>query len=153
MKKSFVLITILLLIFFTTFYIFFYKKEEVIKIGFVGALTAKYSVLGNAMMNGIVLAFEEENYRINGKKIELIFKDDKKDIELNKKIVNDFILLLLRIFSPHWLSSHHRLLFEFLVSSKCVISFLLLPVLRQLRSQFSQSYVLQVLPERLHKWH
>lgn len=91
MKKSFVLITILLLIFFTTFYIFFYKKEEVIKIGFVGALTAKYSVLGNAMMNGIVLAFEEENYRINGKKIELIFKDDKKDIELNKKIVNDFI--------------------------------------------------------------
>lgn len=91
MKKSFVLITILLLIFLTTFYIFFYKKEEVIKIGFVGALTAKYSVLGNAMMNGIVLAFEEENYRINGKKIELIFKDDKKDIELNKKIVNDFI--------------------------------------------------------------
>jgi branched-chain amino acid transport system substrate-binding protein len=91
MKKNFILIIILVLISSIFFYIFFYKKEEVIKIGFVGALTAKYSVLGNAMMNGIVLAFEEEDFRVNGKKVELIFKDDKKDIELNKKIVNDFI--------------------------------------------------------------
>ena len=42
------------------------------------------------MMNGIILAFEEEGYEINGKKIELIFKDDKKDEQVNREIVNDF---------------------------------------------------------------
>lgn len=92
MKKSYFLIIFTLFLFIIMIsYSYFYKKEDVIKIGFVGALTAKYSVLGNAMMNGIILAFEEENYKINGKEIELIFKDDKKDIEVNKKIVNDFI--------------------------------------------------------------
>lgn len=86
MKKSYFLIIFTLFLFIITIsYSYFYKKEDVIKIGFVGALTAKYSVLGNAMMNGIILAFEEENYKINGKEIELIFKDDKKDIEVIKK--------------------------------------------------------------------
>lgn len=83
---AFVVLILVVFIFFT-----FNKKEEIIKIGFVGALTAKYSILGNAMMNGIVLAFEEENYEVNGKKIELIFKDDKKNEEINRQIVNDFI--------------------------------------------------------------
>ena len=92
MKKSYILIAIssIIVLIISYFYIF-EKKDETIKIGFVGALTAKYSVLGNAMMNGVILAFEEENYKINGKKIELYFKDDKKDEEVNKKIVNDFI--------------------------------------------------------------
>lgn len=91
MKKSYFLFILLVISIIISLFIFFNKKEEVIKIGFVGALTAKYSVLGNAMMNGVILAFEEENYNINGKKIELIFKDDKKDEEVNKQIVNDFI--------------------------------------------------------------
>lgn len=90
MKK--ILIYMLISILFILLIIFYYKKEEkVVKIGFVGALTSKYSVLGNAMMNGVLLAFEEVDYQIDNKKIELIFKDDKKDIELNKQIVNDFI--------------------------------------------------------------
>jgi branched-chain amino acid transport system substrate-binding protein len=91
MKKIYYSLVFILLFLIVFIYLFLNKKEEVIKIGFVGALTAKYSVLGNAMMNGIILAFEEENYEVNGSKIELIFKDDKKDIEINKKIVNDFI--------------------------------------------------------------
>lgn len=92
MKKSYIFITIssIIALIIAYFYIF-EKKDETIKIGFVGALTAKYSVLGNAMMNGVILAFEEENYEINGKKIELYFKDDKKDEEVNRQIVNDFI--------------------------------------------------------------
>ena len=89
MKKLYILIAIILST--SVYFLFFYKTESIIKIGFVGALTAKYSDLGNPMMNGIILAFEEEKYEINGNKIELIFKDDKKDEEVNKQIVNDFI--------------------------------------------------------------
>ena len=90
MKKFYILFSIIILT--LVYFLFFFKdSKETIKIGFVGALTAKYSDLGNPMMNGIILAFEEEQYEINGKKIELIFKDDKKDEEVNKKIVNDFI--------------------------------------------------------------
>lgn len=89
MKKIYFILFVIILI---GIYFFISKeKEEIVKIGFVGALTAKYSDLGNPMMNGVLLAFEEENYKINGKKIELIFKDDKRDEEVNKKIVNDFI--------------------------------------------------------------
>lgn len=87
--KYFILFTIVIILILV--YLNYKKEEKLIKIGFVGALTAKYSVLGNAMMNGILLAFEEVDYKVNDKKIELIFKDDKKDIELNKTIVNDYI--------------------------------------------------------------
>ena len=90
MKKFYILFSIIILT--IVYFLFFFKdSKETIKIGFVGALTAKYSDLGNPMMNGIILAFEEEKFEINGKQIELIFKDDKKDEEVNKKIVNDFI--------------------------------------------------------------
>ena len=91
MKKLYIILLLIFLPIILYYFLIANKKQETIKIGFVGALTAKYSVLGNAMMNGITLAFEEKNYLIDGKKIELIFKDDKKDIEVNKKIVNDFI--------------------------------------------------------------
>ena len=90
MKKFYILFILIILV--VIYFLFFFKSsKEIIKIGFVGALTAKYSDLGNPMMNGIILAFEEEKYEINGKKIELIFKDDKKDEEVNRQIVNDFI--------------------------------------------------------------
>lgn len=88
--KKFLIISIIFL-FIAIFYGFFIKKEEEIKIGFVGALTAKYSVLGNAMMNGIFLAFEEEDFKINDKKVKLIFEDDKRDPEVNKRIINSYI--------------------------------------------------------------
>lgn len=90
MKKLYIVFIIMSIL--VIYFLFFFKdSKEVIKIGFVGALTAKYSDLGNPMMNGIILAFEEEKYEINGKKIELIFKDDKKDEQVNRQIVNDFI--------------------------------------------------------------
>ena len=90
MKKSYIIVLSILLIIIAVS-LFYKNSKEVIKIGFVGALTAKYSDLGNPMMNGIILAFEEEKYEINGKKIELIFKDDKKDEATNREIVNDYI--------------------------------------------------------------
>lgn len=90
MKKYYIIILSILFV-IIAFSLFYKNSKEVIKIGFVGALTAKYSDLGNPMMNGITLAFEEEGYEINGKRIELIFKDDKKDEATNRQIVNDYI--------------------------------------------------------------
>lgn len=93
MKKNrwIVLLFVLLFSIISCYFLFFNHKEEKIKIGFVGALTGKYSVLGNAMINGVILAFEEIDYTINGKKIELLFKDDKQDKILNEKIVQEYI--------------------------------------------------------------
>lgn len=72
-------------------FISYNNQEDRVKIGFIGALTGKYSVLGNAMINGVQLAFEEHNYQVDGKTIELTFHDDKGDVELNKSIINKFV--------------------------------------------------------------
>lgn len=89
MKKRY-LIVILFCLIVSAIY-FFNKKEEPIKIGFIGALTGKYSVLGNAMLNGVILAFEEIDYEIDGRKVEIQFEDDKQNPDLNKQIINGFI--------------------------------------------------------------
>ncbi|MGA1933459.1 ABC transporter substrate-binding protein [Arcobacter sp. YIC-464] len=85
------LIAFFLFIILVIYYFYKTNQSETVKIGFVGALTSKYSVLGNAMMNGVLLAFDEIDYKINNKNIEIIFKDDKKNPQLNKQIVNEFI--------------------------------------------------------------
>ena len=107
MKKLYFLILIIL--FIVGYFLFIKESKQTIKIGFVGALTAKYSDLGNPMMNGIILAFEEEKYEINGNKIELIFKDDKKDEEVNKQIVNDFITQGIKIVIGNVTSSMSKI--------------------------------------------
>lgn len=107
MKKLYFFIMIIL--FLVVYFLFVKESKEPIKIGFVGALTAKYSDLGNPMMNGIILAFEEERYEINGNKIELIFKDDKKDEEVNKQIVNDFIAQGIKIVIGNVTSSMSKI--------------------------------------------
>ena len=108
MKKLYIVLAIILILVVYFFY-FFKSSKELIKIGFVGALTAKYSDLGNPMMNGIILAFEEEGYEINGKKIELIFKDDKKDEQVNREIVNDFIAQGIKIVMGNVTSSMSKI--------------------------------------------
>ncbi|MFA6741759.1 MAG: ABC transporter substrate-binding protein [Arcobacteraceae bacterium] len=108
MKKLYILLAIVILLIVYFLYIF-KESKELVKIGFVGALTAKYSDLGNPMMNGIILAFEEEKYEINGKRIELIFKDDKKDEEVNRRIVNDFISQGIKIVMGNVTSSMSKI--------------------------------------------
>ncbi|NVJ52918.1 MAG: ABC transporter substrate-binding protein [Campylobacteraceae bacterium] len=90
MKKLLILL-LAIIIFTITVSIMFYKERKPIEIGFIGALSGKYSILGNAMVNGILLAFEEIDYEIDGRKVEIIFKDDKQDKDLTKSIINDFI--------------------------------------------------------------
>lgn len=67
------------------------KSEESIKIGFVAGLSGKYSSLGNDVKNGILLAFEEINYKINDIKIDIIQKDDKQNSQEAKKVIDELI--------------------------------------------------------------
>lgn len=90
-KKRIVPLIIFVFLLLSIFIYYQFNKKDEVTIGFVGALTGKYSVLGNAMINGVVLAFEEKNYQVGNKSIKVIFQDDKQDEELNKKIINTFI--------------------------------------------------------------
>ena len=78
---------IALILFISNFFI----KPDTIKIGLIGALTGKYSLTENDILNGVQLALDTHNYKVNNKKIELILKDDKHDAALNKKYINEFI--------------------------------------------------------------
>ena len=87
MKKIILIISALLIIIFT--YTFF-SKEEKINIGFVAGLSGKYSTLGNSVLNGLQLAFDDVDYKIGNKKIVLIEKDDKQNEQKAKEAINYF---------------------------------------------------------------
>jgi len=67
------------------------KEDNNIKIGVALGLTGKYSNLGIYERDGIILAFDKINYKINDKKIDLIFKDDKQDKKADQKAINELI--------------------------------------------------------------
>ena len=59
------------------------KKPESVKIGYIGSLSGKYSVVGTNARNGAILAFEKANGEggIAGRQVELLIRDDKGDPE------------------------------------------------------------------------
>jgi branched-chain amino acid transport system substrate-binding protein len=69
------------------------QKPETIRIGFVGGLTGRNGDLGTAGRDGTLLAVEAINAEggINGKKIELLIRDDKSDPEEAKKVVSELV--------------------------------------------------------------
>jgi len=67
------------------------KKDEEIKIGFVAGLSGKYSALGISIRDGFTLAFDEIHYKINGKKVKIIQKDDKQDPIQAKKVITSLV--------------------------------------------------------------
>jgi branched-chain amino acid transport system substrate-binding protein len=67
----------------------FIKKDEV-KFGFVAALSGKYSYLGHDVLNGIKLALDEVDYKINDKLIHLIEKDDQQNKDKALEIIKGF---------------------------------------------------------------
>lgn len=71
-------------------FLYFNNQKKSIKIGFIAGLSGKYSNLGHSLLQGINLAFEEEDFLINGKKIEIISKDDKQQEEFAKLAMKDF---------------------------------------------------------------
>lgn len=66
-------------------------KKDDINIGFVAGLSGKYSILGNDVKDGFLLAFDEINYKIDKHRVNIIEKDDKQDINENKKVINDLL--------------------------------------------------------------
>jgi branched-chain amino acid transport system substrate-binding protein len=52
-----------------------------IKIGFISAFTGVFSSFGTMQKEGAVLALEEFNYEVAGKKINVIYEDDQLDNE------------------------------------------------------------------------
>lgn len=56
--------------------------QETIKIGFLSAFTGVFSSFGDMQREGAVLALEEVDYTVAGKKIEVIYADDQLDNEL-----------------------------------------------------------------------
>lgn len=67
------------------------KKENEIEIGFVGALSGKYSNLGHDTLNGLLLAFENVNNEINGKKIKVIIRDDMQNADFANQAIDFFM--------------------------------------------------------------
>ncbi len=88
-KRFFFIIVISITLIFSLIY--FIKKDKTIEIGFVGGLSGKYSNLGHTTLNGLILAFEDIDYIINGKKIRIDIKDDMQNKKLAKNIINSFI--------------------------------------------------------------
>ncbi len=86
---TFRFITSLLIIFF----VLGCETNKPIKIGFVGGLTGRHYDLSVSGRNGAMLAVEETNKKggINGRKIELIVKDDKNDPEVAVKVDRELI--------------------------------------------------------------
>jgi branched-chain amino acid transport system substrate-binding protein len=67
-------------------------EPEPIRLGFIGGLTGRYADFGTPGRNAALLAVEIQNQRggINGRKIELLVRDDKQDPELARQIADDF---------------------------------------------------------------
>src|SRR5437899_12222261 len=50
---------------------------ESIRVGYLGPLTGIFAAAGKDMLDGLKLAFEQVNYEVAGRKIELIEEDDE----------------------------------------------------------------------------
>jgi branched-chain amino acid transport system substrate-binding protein len=69
------------------------SKEEPIRIGFIGGLSGKVADLGVAGRNGAQLAIEQKNASggINGRRIELVVRDDEQNPETAQRVVKELI--------------------------------------------------------------
>src|SRR5258708_10933646 len=50
---------------------------ESIRVGYLGPLTGIFAAAGKDMLDGLKMAFEQVNYEVAGRKIELIEEDDE----------------------------------------------------------------------------
>lgn len=121
MKKILLILIVLIIVFFA---FFFYKKnisEENINIGFISGLTGKYSSLGNGVLSGFKLAFEEIEYKINGKKVNIITKDDGQDEKKALNAINDLIKKDIKIVVGNTTSSMTKISIKALENRKDIL--------------------------------
>src|SRR6056297_3393999 len=90
MKKIVFTLVIVVLLAIVLFIIF---QRKPIKVGFSGTLSGKNAPLGIAVKDGVMLALEEINEEggFNGRKLELIVKDDENDRETVTKVDAELI--------------------------------------------------------------
>jgi len=69
---------------------FKFSEKDTIKIGLIGGLSGKYSELGHSLLNGMNLALDEVNFEIDGKKVEIVSKDDRQKSTFAKLAVEEF---------------------------------------------------------------
>jgi branched-chain amino acid transport system substrate-binding protein len=69
------------------------STSEPVKIGFIAGLTGRVASLGTAGRDGALLAVEEANTQggINGRKIEMITRDDKQNEEKCKLAITELV--------------------------------------------------------------
>lgn len=69
------------------------KAEPPIKVGYIGGLTGRVAGLGVAGRDAVLLAIEERNHAggINGRRIELISRDDQQNAEVAAKAAKELI--------------------------------------------------------------
>lgn len=69
------------------------STSEPVKIGFIAGLTGHVAALGTAGRDGAMLAVEEANLQggINGRRIELITRDDKQNEDKCKQAIEDLV--------------------------------------------------------------
>jgi branched-chain amino acid transport system substrate-binding protein len=69
------------------------NENPPIKVGYVGGLTGRVAGLGVAGRDAVLLAIEERNHAggINGRRIELVSKDDQQNAEAAVKAVKELI--------------------------------------------------------------
>jgi len=69
------------------------SAKEPVKIGFIGGMSGRVADLGVAGRNGAVLAIEQKNAAggINGRKLELLVRDDEQKPEVAGKVVAELL--------------------------------------------------------------
>jgi branched-chain amino acid transport system substrate-binding protein len=77
------------------------REKPPVKVGFVGGLTGRFSDLGTAGRNGVMLAVEEVNSAggMGGRTVELITKDDRQDpktaTEVDKALIQEGVVAII----------------------------------------------------------
>lgn len=71
------------------------SPDEPIKIGLIAGLSDRGSDFGESVRNGVILAIEQQNQAggINGRKIELVVRDDGQDKAVATKAAEELISL------------------------------------------------------------
>ena len=59
------------------------KESDTIKIGALLPSTGVYASLGENLLNGLNLYFEENNWEVAGKKVEIIHEDSEADPQVS----------------------------------------------------------------------
>lgn len=90
MKKSVLGLFLIAVIALAVLYYSFKPKQE-ITIGFVAGLSGKYSLLGQSVLNGFLLKFDEIDYTINDQRIHIIQKNDEQNEQKAKAVIETFL--------------------------------------------------------------